>query len=142
MAASDRVQRLLSRLTPLDKAPKSTRLLIQAFKKEFPYQTALLTNLKELGVPELADYLVWIPHHRFDDIEEIGKGGSATVYKGTVEAFDEKGFMSLKEDGEELIYDNNFMRTFALKEVDSNYLVSEVRIAFFSFFFTRFASLF
>ncbi|RUS16851.1 hypothetical protein BC938DRAFT_476442 [Jimgerdemannia flammicorona] len=127
MATSDRAQEFLRSLAPFEKLEQSTRLLIQALKHEFPYQNALKSHLTELGVPRLADYLVWIPHHRFEeDMEEIGRGGFGTVHKATVEAFDERGFKTLHKNGDELVYDKNFVRTFALKEVDISIIVPEV----------------
>ncbi|RUP45042.1 hypothetical protein BC936DRAFT_148684 [Jimgerdemannia flammicorona] len=126
MATSDRAQEFLRSLAPFEKLEQSTRLLIQALKHEFPYQNALKSHLTELGVPRLADYLVWIPHHRFEeDMEEIGRGGFGTVHKATVEAFDERGFKTLHKNGDELVYDKNFVRTFALKEVDISIIVPE-----------------
>ncbi|RUP46365.1 hypothetical protein BC936DRAFT_147041 [Jimgerdemannia flammicorona] len=54
-------------------------------KFNFPnHEKVLEIHLNHLLIPELVAFLVWIPFDRFVNVVELGKGGFATVYKGTV----------------------------------------------------------
>lgn len=51
----------------------------------FPYGDADLDiHLRKLQVPELSPFLRWIPLECFNNVTQLGRGGFAQVYKGTV----------------------------------------------------------
>ncbi|RUS24030.1 hypothetical protein BC938DRAFT_474234, partial [Jimgerdemannia flammicorona] len=100
MTDANRLASLLARLPP---SPDHPNIL----KAAFPDNGQLQLHLEKLGVPQLEMYLVWIAPDRFTAFEEVGKGGFATVYKGTVSFQDRKGerekSFALKELRKEMV---------------------------------------
>lgn len=47
------------------------------------YPTGAGAHLKELGISKLEGHLIWIPPCQFTEIEYLGQGGFAKVYRGT-----------------------------------------------------------
>ncbi|RUS17017.1 kinase-like domain-containing protein [Endogone sp. FLAS-F59071] len=96
MATSDLVQKLLSTLAPYSDLRMFVQHKIKNHKEDFPHHQELIAHLSDLGISDigmaqLADYIVWIPQHRFACIERINRGGFGTVYKGTVKALNNRG---------------------------------------------------
>jgi len=66
---------------------KHDQCQINNFKKNFSYRTSENEKINkfiqemQLKISEYNNVMVeWIPYNKFDDIKEIGKGDSATVY--------------------------------------------------------------
>lgn len=102
-------------------------------KINFPHCDAdLAIQLVKLGIPELAQFLRWIPLTHFNDIAKLGKGGFAQVYKGTVHwgphhyALTRKSTTSDTESPEVLYATYSIERKYALKEITPN-MAAEVR---------------
>ncbi|RUP43504.1 hypothetical protein BC936DRAFT_137072 [Jimgerdemannia flammicorona] len=56
------------------------------YRSMFPgHDEELYQCLTDLKIPEMVDYLRWIPYERFKDVEVVGKGGFAIVYRAKVE---------------------------------------------------------
>ncbi|RUS32870.1 hypothetical protein BC938DRAFT_473977 [Jimgerdemannia flammicorona] len=73
---------------------------IQSHKETFPEDDAeLAAHLETLNVSELTEYLLWIPFNRFQNLEILGEGGFARVWKATVHwpGADEDELYALKE---------------------------------------------
>src|SRR3954462_14824605 len=84
--SSERLQQSLSFLKPFKKLDEDTQEDIKENKLNFPDPSnELLRHLTVLGVPQLCDYLAWMPFERFTEVEFLGRGGFATVWKGAVE---------------------------------------------------------
>src|SRR3954470_8926112 len=84
--SSKRLQHNLSLLKPFNELYESVQESINDNKLEFPDPSnELLRHLTVLGVPQLCDYLAWMPFERFTGVEILGRGGFATVWKGAVE---------------------------------------------------------
>lgn len=132
MATSDLVQKRLSTLPPYSDLRMFVQHKIKNHKEDFPHHQELMAHLSDLGISDigmarLADYIVWIPQHRFACIEKINRGGFGTVYKGTVTALNDRGLYPPRLT----IWGGTSRETaicFALKETDRWYLVSEVYI--------------
>lgn len=100
---SDQLPKLHSRLVPFGDLTQKNKSTITENKNMFPDNATLRANLKKLGAPELEDYLVWIPYSTFKDIELVGKGAFASVYKASVvhgitRAYQKVQVVALKED--------------------------------------------
>ncbi|RUS31313.1 hypothetical protein BC938DRAFT_478075 [Jimgerdemannia flammicorona] len=110
MIFNDRLQKTLSLMKPFDQLEAVRKARINANKLNFPdfNSETLLKHLTKFGAPQLTDYLVWIPFERFVTVEELGRGGFATVWKGTVEPLDPRGFAYFREILEEPVYMDNF----------------------------------
>ncbi|RUS15784.1 kinase-like domain-containing protein, partial [Jimgerdemannia flammicorona] len=70
---------------------ESAKLYIQANRLRFPgHAKELKFHLRKLGVPELADYLVWVPFNQLIDMRamEGGEDGFTTVFRATVRGAD------------------------------------------------------
>ena len=81
--SSERLQHNLSLLKSLYEVNQP---FIEGLKLDFPDpNNELLLHLTKLGVPQLSDYLVWIPFNRFIKTEFLGQGGFAKVWKAAVE---------------------------------------------------------
>src|SRR4051812_4929565 len=90
--SSERLQHNLSLLKPFNKLHEGVRGRINDNKRNFPDPSnELLRHLTVLGVPQLCDYLAWMPFERFTRVEILGRGGFATVWKGAVELDTEYG---------------------------------------------------
>src|SRR4051794_5746117 len=84
--SSERLQHNLSLLKPFNKLNEDIQEYIREKKRSFPDPSnELLRHLMVLGVPQLCDYLAWMPFERFTGVEILGRGGFATVWKGAVE---------------------------------------------------------
>src|SRR5687767_14013442 len=80
--SSDWLKRLLLLLEEVAVEP-IVRLSIEGRKLEFPDPAGELSaHLEKLGIPQLVDYLAWIPRSRFISVEPLNHGGFGTVYKG------------------------------------------------------------
>src|SRR3954454_10784474 len=83
--SSERLQHSLSLLKPFNEISKYQQEGIKRYKRNFPDPSnELLRHLTVLGVPQLCDYLAWMPFERFTRVEILGRGGFATVWKGAV----------------------------------------------------------
>lgn len=47
-------------------------------------EVKLCEFVEKYNVVEVTDYVVWIPYEEFSDLEEIGEGGFAKVFKAVV----------------------------------------------------------
>ncbi|RUS13649.1 kinase-like domain-containing protein [Endogone sp. FLAS-F59071] len=75
------------------------QIQIECNRLNFPGHSAEVERaLRTLGLPELAGCLVWVPWDRLEDVEELGRGGFATVYRGTIRSMDERGFAVMGYD--------------------------------------------
>lgn len=75
------------------------QIQIECNRLNFPGHSAELERaLQTLGLPELVGCLVWVPWDRLKDVEELGRGGFATVYRGTIQSVDERGFAVMGHD--------------------------------------------
>ncbi|RUS27872.1 hypothetical protein BC938DRAFT_482621 [Jimgerdemannia flammicorona] len=83
---NERLQRLLAKLKPFDELHDEHITEMKNWKAAFPNDETLLTHLEKLSVPELVDRLVWIPPSHYTDLEPLGQGGFATVYKAKLVA--------------------------------------------------------
>ncbi|RUP10413.1 Brix domain-containing protein [Jimgerdemannia flammicorona] len=94
MPTDERLQRYEAILKPFVDLDQYERHKIRERHLNFPDPDGKLrTHLAQLGAPDrLADQLVWIPFARLEHVEKIGRGGFATVYKGTVTPLDARGF--------------------------------------------------
>lgn len=108
-------------LKPFSKLTRFNQLHIEANRLNHPgNEEELRWQLRCLELPELAEYLVWIPYERFVDVSFLGRGGFSTVYKGRLEAVDPRGFAVLEhaEVGWKIGYGGEMSNEFALKEFD------------------------
>ncbi|RUS29114.1 hypothetical protein BC938DRAFT_481037 [Jimgerdemannia flammicorona] len=123
MTSSDRLQRLLSLFRPLNELESGYQNTVKANRLNFPDpdNQMIRKGLSTLGVPQLSDYLIYIPYERFK-IEELGRGGFATVWKGTVEPLDERGLVHAiyYVDNRDVISYTSTPLHFALKEIDAD----------------------
>lgn len=108
MSFPDRLQSVLSRLMPVRDLPLNKRCEILANKMNYPDpgDEIIRKHLITLGAPQLVEYLVWIPYKRFTNIRMLGRGGFATVWRGTVRALDERGII-LPEYRADIMTDGN-----------------------------------
>lgn len=84
MATSDRLRKLLARLPAYDTLG-GEKIKIEWLKERFPDpEKQLRHHLKLLGVPQLEDYLVWIPPSQIKNIKPLAKGGFAQVWVADV----------------------------------------------------------
>ena len=84
--SSERLLHNLSLLKPFNELFDIDQNTIKNTKRNFPDPSnELLRHLTVLGVPQLCDYLAWIPFERFTGVEILGRGGFATVWKGAVD---------------------------------------------------------
>ena len=96
--SSERLQHNLSLLKPFNELTQYIQGKIKENKLDFPDPSnELLRHLTVLGVPQLCDYLAWIPFERFTRVEFLGRGGFATVWKGAVEIGGDLWWYALKE---------------------------------------------
>lgn len=94
---------------------------IKENKTNFPENEEDLRDLlQDLNLPELEDYLVYIPFHQFEAVEILGKGGFATVYKATIRL--PNGFVWIDYDGDIMRNQHDQERIFALKEMTTSLL--------------------
>ncbi|RUP49876.1 hypothetical protein BC936DRAFT_141138 [Jimgerdemannia flammicorona] len=49
-------------------------------------------HMERLGVPELRNFIPYIPPERLQGLDLIGKGGFASVYRATIRSADSRGF--------------------------------------------------
>ncbi|RUP51851.1 hypothetical protein BC936DRAFT_145106 [Jimgerdemannia flammicorona] len=83
---ADRLKALLTRLPTIDDLDGGSQIGIISRKKSFPDpERTLRAILKELNVPQLEDFLVWIPPSA--DLEPIGNKGFAMAYAGNVKDY-------------------------------------------------------
>lgn len=82
MNNSQRLQQLLDRISLQMFVPISLQSLSIYFSTP-----DIIMHLKKLGIPQLKNRLVWIPPDRFTEIEYLGEGGFAKVYKGTANGY-------------------------------------------------------
>lgn len=105
----------------------SATLRIRQNRYNFPpHESDLKCHLEILCIPELSKCLSWIPFSRFENVHELGRGGFAQVYKGTV--WWARGTYALQRQGELRLSDKAVTHHYALKEIDES-MVTEVCIA-------------
>ncbi|RUS34317.1 hypothetical protein BC938DRAFT_481263 [Jimgerdemannia flammicorona] len=108
---------LALRLLPhFDDLPREYWSNVFRLKRQFPYDSELKKNLKQLNpkLVALVRYLVWIPYNCFVKIEQVGQGDFTNVWKGTISNY-------MSEGG------NAHDECFALKEIDES-LVQEAMV--------------
>ncbi|RUP48180.1 hypothetical protein BC936DRAFT_144862 [Jimgerdemannia flammicorona] len=95
-----RIDKALLLLPPFDQLLGSTRDRISRLKHRYPCDDELITHLMHMDprLVALVPYLVWIPYEQFFDVQKVGQGGFATVWKARFKA--NQGFdviLALKE---------------------------------------------
>lgn len=69
-----------------DRLSPVVRERIDDLKYRFPYDDVLVRHLTRLDLQALLPYLVWVPFTLFTDLQWIGRGGAANVYRGSIRA--------------------------------------------------------
>lgn len=136
MDSDSRLQHILTLFKPFHELQDWHQKSIKRNKLKFPDpdDKTLKAHLTKLGVPQLADYLCWIPYCQFTEVKELGRGGFARVYKGTIELLDPPGFPWV--DLDDLTRINHLQGTthYALKEIGLS-MIPEVSICTSNFLF-------
>ncbi|RUS16532.1 kinase-like domain-containing protein [Endogone sp. FLAS-F59071] len=110
----------------------SATLRIRQNRYNFPpHESHLKYHLEILRIPELSKCLSWIPFSRFENVCELGKGGFAQVYKGTV--WWARGTYAIQHQGELRLSDKAVTLHYALKEVDESMVAEIVLCSLLSF---------
>ncbi|RUS31476.1 hypothetical protein BC938DRAFT_477740 [Jimgerdemannia flammicorona] len=91
-----------------------------ANKMNFPYYDELPRHLEYLNLQELSRCMTWIPFERFTNVRRLGRGGFATVHRGTIKWKRGQYTDHVVYSGGKILYhkiDLPITKYFALKEI-------------------------